>query len=127
MGWAEEIGAGIMNIIRYLPRYSKHGRAEFTEDELFKTVIWYEQISKAELEKVPERVTEKVPERVTENQHKIIESIIKKPHIVVFELPKIIGISERKVKENISKLKAKGIIRRVGPDKGGHWEIIRKK
>ena len=119
MGWAEEIGAGIMNIIRYLPRYSKHGRAEFTEDELFKTVIWYEQISKAELEKVPERVTE--------NQHKIIESIIKKPHIVVFELPKIIGISERKVKENISKLKAKGIIRRVGPDKGGHWEIIRKK
>jgi ATP-dependent DNA helicase RecG len=39
---------------------------------------------------------------------------------------KIIGISLRKIKENISKLKDKGLLERVGPDKGGHWKIIKK-
>jgi ATP-dependent DNA helicase RecG len=75
--------------------------------------------------KVPERVTEKVPERVTENQQKIIESISKNQHIIIAELAQIVGISERKIKTNILKLKGKGLLRRIGPDKGGHWEVLR--
>jgi predicted HTH transcriptional regulator len=27
---------------------------------------------------------------------------------------------------HIKKMKAAGIIRRIGPDKGGHWEVIEK-
>jgi len=26
----------------------------------------------------------------------------------------------------MSKLKKEGIIKRIGPDKGGHWEVIKK-
>jgi len=37
-----------------------------------------------------------------------------------------LGISDRGVKKNISKLKSDGLIRRIGPDKGGYWEIIKK-
>ena len=73
--------------------------------------------------KGPERVTEKVPERVTENQRKIVEAISKNQHVTITELSKIVGISERKIKDNILKLKGKGLIRRIGPDKGGHWEV----
>jgi len=29
-------------------------------------------------------------------------------------------------KRDIAKLKAKGIIKRIGPDKGGYWKIIKK-
>ncbi|MDR2346565.1 MAG: hypothetical protein LBE18_10900 [Planctomycetaceae bacterium] len=39
------------------------------------------------------------------------------------DLSVIVGISERKTKENISKLKTKGLLERVGPDKGGYWKI----
>lgn len=74
--------------------------------------------------KVPERVTEKVPERVTENQRKIIEAISKNHNITIAELSQIVGISERKIKANIVKLKGKGLLRRVGPDKGGYWEVL---
>ena len=35
-----------------------------------------------------------------------------------------VKISQRKIKENISKLKDKGLIKRIGPDKGGHWEVL---
>ena len=35
-----------------------------------------------------------------------------------------IGIDRRNVTRAIHKLREAGIIHRVGPDKGGHWEII---
>jgi len=39
------------------------------------------------------------------------------------ELASIIGISQRKIEKNISQLKAKGLIERVGADRGGYWII----
>jgi len=36
----------------------------------------------------------------------------------------VIGISERKIKENIRKLKEKGLLKRVGPAKGGYWKVL---
>ncbi len=44
--------------------------------------------------------------------------------ITIVELSAIVGISERKIKENVAKLKQKGILKRIGPDKGGYWKII---
>jgi ATP-dependent DNA helicase RecG len=35
-----------------------------------------------------------------------------------------IGISTTAIDKNLTKLKQKGILRRVGPDKGGHWEVV---
>jgi len=36
-----------------------------------------------------------------------------------------LGISTPAIDKNLAKLKQKGILRRVGPAKGGHWEMIR--
>ena len=51
---------------------------------------------------------EKVTEKVTENQRKILDNIDQDTLITAKELSKTIGLSERKIKENISKLKKKG-------------------
>jgi len=40
-------------------------------------------------------------------------------------LSDLVGISQRKIKENIQKLKEKGILQRIGSAKGGHWEVVR--
>lgn len=72
------------------------------------------------------KVTKKVTDRVAENQEKILELISLNQFITVKQMSKSVGISERKIKENIAKLKQKGILKRVGPAKGGHWEIIEK-
>ena len=68
-------------------------------------------------------VTEKVTEKVTENQRRIISEIVKNGSVTARELSGTVGISERKIKENMKKLKEKNLIRRVGPDKGGRWEV----
>jgi len=66
----------------------------------------------------------KVGEKLTENQKKIIQFISKKPYVSARELSTLVGISSRKIEENIVKLKKKGLLKRVGPAKGGYWEII---
>ena len=77
-------------------------------------------------EKVGKRVGDKVGENLTENQSLIIKNMVKNPNISARDLSDIIGISQRKIEENISKLKKKGILERIGPAKGGHWKVVEK-
>ena len=32
-------------------------------------------------------------------------------------------LTTRAVEKNVARLQAEGIVKRVGPDKGGHWEV----
>lgn len=59
-----------------------------------------------------------------ETVEKILKLIKVSPHITAKELAANLDLSRRGIEEQIKSLKAKGIIRCVGPDKGGHWEII---
>ncbi len=76
--------------------------------------------------RVTEKVTEKVTVKVTENQKVILKEIEKNAFVSAQYLSEILGISLRKTKENLSKLKSYNLIRRIGPDKGGHWEVVEK-
>ena len=82
-------------------------------------------------EKVNVNVTEKVIEteqKRTETSQKTSQTIIdlvrEDPYISTSKMADIIGIDRRNIARNIKKLQDQGIIRRVGPDKGGFWEII---
>ena len=91
-------------------------------------------------EKLPEnsnKVTEKVANKLqkvtekalqlgdvlTENKLKILHLIIEDPYITKSDLVSTIGISYTSISRNIEAMRGK-YLRRVGPDKGGHWEII---
>lgn len=54
---------------------------------------------------------------------KILEHLKQNPSATRQELAKLVGITEDGIKWNLEKLKKTGKIVRVGPDKGGHWEI----
>ena len=41
-------------------------------------------------------------------------------------MSEVIGVERSTVARAIAKLKRTGVLRRVGPDKGGHWEVIGK-
>ena len=57
---------------------------------------------------------------------KIVDFISENPNITTQEMANLLGINRSIVARHIKTLQEKGIIRRVGPDKGGHWEIIKK-
>ena len=77
-------------------------------------------------EKVGERFGERFGVKLTENQEKIIDFIQKEPTISAKELSKLVGISLRKIEVNLSKLKVKGLLRRIGAARGGYWEVVKK-
>jgi ATP-dependent DNA helicase RecG len=71
----------------------------------------------------PEKATEKATEKVTENQQLIINCIIQNPYTTSEELSDIVGIRADNIRKNLAKLKAKGILERVGSDKEGYWKV----
>ena len=69
-------------------------------------------------------LTEKLTEKLTETEQKIVVAIMKDGHITQGKLAKKIGIARTYVTKVMGGLQSRGVIRRVGPDKGGHWEVI---
>lgn len=60
-----------------------------------------------------------------ENVEKVIQIIEEKPDVTIKEIATRLGKSNRWAEEQIRKMKEQKIIRRVGPDKGGYWELIK--
>ena len=78
-------------------------------------------------EKLIENLIEKSTnngDKLTENRIAILRAIIEDPYTTKTELSEIIGISTTAISANIEYMRGK-YIRRVGPDKGGFWEIIK--
>ena len=46
------------------------------------------------------------------------------PKITTGEIAEKIGVTPKGIEWNIGKLKKEGLIKRIGPDKGGHWKIV---
>lgn len=55
---------------------------------------------------------------------KILEYIRKNPNITIPEIAEKLDKTARTIEMAISTLKKKGKLKRIGPDKGGHWEVI---
>lgn len=71
------------------------------------------------------KTVEKTVEKTTRSVEKILKILSNTPSITVREMSEILGLSRRGVEEQIKSLKQKGIVRRIGPDKGGHWEVTK--
>ena len=55
---------------------------------------------------------------------KIMDIMKSMPDVTLAELANATGLSVDGVRWNIRKLKDANLVRRVGPDKGGHWEVV---
>lgn len=56
---------------------------------------------------------------------KILEAIRENNTVTAVELSQQLGLTLRAVEKQLAKLKLEGVLRRVGPDKGGYWEIVK--
>ena len=136
--YVKEFGEGVDRVCRELeangtPHLSFHlddfilkiTVPKVTERVIEKDVNVTEKVIKTHQE-VIEKVIEKavaLNEKLTENRISIIKLIIENPYISKSELSKHVGISENSISRNIEAMRDK-YLRRVGPNKGGFWEII---
>ncbi len=76
------------------------------------------------VENIVENIAENIVEKLSTTRAKIVRIIWKNPNATAQSISKEINIASRNVQEHLRKLQEQGVIRRIGPDKGGHWEII---
>ena len=68
--------------------------------------------------------------RLSENMHLteasklVLDAILKTPEILIAHLSRITKLSIEGVRYQIAKLKTMVGLVHVGPDKGGHWEVV---
>ena len=68
---------------------------------------------------------EKVPPKMSGKMSgKILAEIREKAEITIPELSARIGVTERTIERKIKILQGAGSLRRIGPAKGGHWEVV---
>ena len=77
--------------------------------------------------KVPdEQIIIKSSQKSSQKTEEIILELIQKdPYITADQLGDIIGITRRAIVKQINKLKEQGRLKRIGPDKGGSWEVLK--
>ena len=63
-------------------------------------------------------------EKKQKSREKILSLLEGHPNYSARKLAEVIGITQKAVEKHLSKLKAEGLIRRDGPDKGGKWVVI---
>ena len=97
------------------------------------THIGYDEYVKNNSVPKPEEVTVKSLENhsnkisdITQNQQKILNIIRENPFISQKELAQKLSIARETVNRNMKQLQEQNIIRRIGADKNGHWEIVEK-
>ena len=121
--FVKEYGEGVDRMCRELEVNGSIAPVFHTDDFILKVTV------KKVTEKLPEnnrKLTEKLienPNRLTVNKIAILTFMIEDPYVSKSDLSKFVGISTAAISNNIEAMRGK-YLRRVGPDKGGGWEII---
>ena len=67
--------------------------------------------------------TQKTTQKTTQ---KIINLIVDNKYTTTIEMAELLNRSRSAIAKQIAKMKEEGVIKRIGPDKGGYWEILKK-
>jgi hypothetical protein len=58
------------------------------------------------------------------SKEKILAALLENPACTVQALADLVGITKGGIERNPRLLKNQGILRRIGADNGGHWEVV---
>jgi ATP-dependent DNA helicase RecG len=126
IGLADELGSGVRNLYRYGTAYG--GREpELLEDDIFRMIVAVpeDEEESSDSPPSPEKSSEKSSEKTSEKtSEKILALIRKSPSITVSAIASEMGLTTRAIEKQIAALKKDERIHRIGPPKGGHWEVL---
>ena len=122
-----DILLGVRNLFRYCKAYAGHD-PELMENDVFRFELTLKDASGTSSGTTSESgsgtgsetVSEKTSEKTSE---KILKLADANPEITIAELAEKTGVTTRSIERNLRKLQSVGSLRRIGPDKGGRWEV----
>ena len=135
MNYYEGVGKGMSRIKQYLPLYNRYASVEIENGDEFRFIIkmpqpyqieqYFESVVHedfAPYEAAPRPA--KKTYLLNDKERQIVKLIKNKPNITQSVIAKALGYSRQTIHILMKRLAENGVIRHVGPDKGGHWEVI---
>lgn len=125
MDLVEKSGTGYLRIKKALKKYKMSEPIIETNEHWFTITFKRPDLQKMTMrERLEGDITTQKTGQKTDQ--KILALIKENPYMGREELSKKLGnITESGVKYNLNKLKKNGAIKRIGPDKGGYWEVLK--
>jgi ATP-dependent DNA helicase RecG len=70
---------------------------------------------------------ENVPVNVPVNplQQKILILLRANPKVTAQKMALMLGVTDKTIKRHLKTLREQGTLKRIGPDKTGHWEVVK--
>lgn len=115
--YMEKAGTGIKRINEACEKNGN--KVKFFFSDAFRVEMF------SNIENVPKNVPKNVPENVPENRGlKILDIVKLDSKVTISELAEILEVDPKTIKRDITKLKKEQLLKRIGPDRGGHWETV---
>ncbi len=153
LGFADELGSGVRKLFKYGKAYCGHD-PELVEGDVFRCTLFFasdpdkklrgtvhektsafgnhiEKTSGKGLKNVGEKPSSRreksaknVGETNLKTSGKILQAILEDPTITIPGLAERLHVTERSIERNIQKLRTEGRLQRIGPARGGYWEVL---
>ena len=123
-GFLESWGTGVSRMVEACKAVGLP-EPEYGTDGLFVWITFKRPESREKTEKWPETIQKGREKSREKSREKIISLMRNNPQITQSELAVTLRISVKAIEKHLKNLREEGVIRRVGPDNGGHWEIIK--
>jgi len=100
-------------MFKYTPPYANGKEPVIEEQDVYRIEIPYMSTLQGSTFDTTQKSTQKILDLIREN-----------PYVTTQEMADTIGIIRRTIAKHIKSLQEKGIIKHIGPDKGGDWKVI---
>ena len=129
IGFGENVGSGFPKIIAAWKETNWGepqllNKLDVDEVELVLPVPSPKATSNISPVNAPVNAPENAPVKLNKTQIAIVKAMINDNSVTYDDLKDIVGVDRSTITRNIRVLKEKGVIRRVGEDKDGHWEVL---
>lgn len=121
MGIVEELGSGTVKMFKYTPLYANGKEPVIEEQDVYRTEIPYIATLQAT---ATEGGLKSGLKSGLKTSDRIVEILRVNPTSSYEIISKELGIARSAIAKHINNLQKANRIRRIGPDKGGHWEVI---
>ena len=112
MGKVERIGSGISRM-KDMMRAANLKPPQFEATTFFRAIFY----------RNPEYSLKGPGPGMEKTREKLLRLIRENPSITVLKIAQKVELSPKGVEWNLAKLKKNGLLRKIGPDKGGRWEL----
>ena len=113
-------------MFQYTPLYANGKEPVIEEQDVYRIEIPYIPTLQGSNAEATQKTTLKstLKSALKGTRKDIVRIMSESPYVTIPQIAEQLKLNVRGIAKHIKNLQNEGIIKRIGPDKGGHWEVV---